>query len=57
MGTVELTCAGRLVAVDEREGMGWADRVGNDEDVGVGRGVGGCFGEVADDGGVGVKEV
>jgi hypothetical protein len=36
---------------------GAVDGVGDDEDVGVGAVVGGVFGEVADDGGVGVEEV
>lgn len=36
-------------------GKGRANGVGNDEDVGVRRGFRGRFGEVADDGGVGVE--
>ena len=39
------------------DGDGAVDGVGDDEDVGVGARVGGGFGEVADDGGVGVEEV
>ena len=33
------------------------NRVGDDQDVGIGGGLGGGLGEVADDGGVGVEQV
>lgn len=39
------------------DGDGGVDGVGDDEDVGLGGGLGGGLGEVADDGGVGVEEV
>lgn len=32
-------------------------RVGNDEDVGVRRGVSTCFGQITDNRGVGIKEI
>jgi hypothetical protein len=56
MGTVELTCRGvSTKAVDVRS-CG-ANRVGDDQDVGLGGVLSGGLGEVANDGGVGVEEV
>ena len=54
--------AGRVVGAGGLEDLGAdghrrVDRVGDDEDVGVGGGGGDGFGEVTDDGGGGVEEV
>jgi hypothetical protein len=36
---------------------GAVDRIGDDEQVGLGRMIGGSLGKIADDGGVGIEEV
>jgi hypothetical protein len=56
MGTVELTCR-KLSREALSSCRGCADRVGDDQDVGLGGVLSSGFGEIADDGGVGVEEV